>query len=83
QILEPEIDHVIDITNNESQNYIDPLEIATVSTEENDLDTISTKATVAPVNDLHNTPSHWNKLRNLVVVDENIPQTPIPSDLFS
>ncbi|CAG8478616.1 21100_t:CDS:10 [Rhizophagus irregularis] len=83
QILEPEIDHVIDITNNESQNYIDPLEIATVSTEENDLDTISTKATVAPVNDLHNTPSHWNKLRNLVVVDENIPQTPIPSDLTS
>ncbi|RIA93880.1 hypothetical protein C1645_873837 [Glomus cerebriforme] len=80
QILESETDHIIDSMDNESQNYIDPLEIVT---EENDLESrpsTSPRTTVVPVNDLHHTPSHWNKLRKLVLVDENIPQT--PPDLF-
>jgi hypothetical protein len=68
--LEPYTDHVIDSTENEPQNYTDPL------TEETDLESNPQRVTIAPIIDLYYAPSHWNKLRKLVLVDENDPQAP-------
>ncbi len=72
-MLEPENDHILDSKDNDSE----------VETKENNLESDSIKTTVAPVNELQRAPSHWNKLRNLVLVDESIPQTPIPPQLLN
>ncbi|CAI2174454.1 19165_t:CDS:10 [Funneliformis geosporum] len=76
QILEPEKDYNLDSKDNISQ-------IPEVEKEENDLNSNSLKMTIAPVNDHHNAPKHWNKLRNLVLVDEYIPSSSLSPDLLN
>src|ERR1043166_8719129 len=77
QNLEPYTGHVIDLADNEPQNYVDPLN------EETDLESNSQRVTIAPIIDLYHAPSHWNKLRKLVLVDENVPQASSQPELSS
>ncbi|CAG8564091.1 484_t:CDS:10 [Funneliformis caledonium] len=79
QNLEQENDYNLDSKDNIPQR---PLEAEKEGNDLN-LNSNSLKTTITPVNDLHNAPMHWNKLRNLVIVDEHIPPTPLPPELLN